>query len=139
VKDWIIQIDEPLMSLELQMTTIRFCFPSGVVDCGDDFALIDEGGSYEQSEFFSAWDKKGDLNHLWPLIDVNSPRLVMDLVSLRLYFDNGKILECKNTNTVPEQANIWGFEDPEARLKHPEAEFLTNYPNDYLGRMKEGD
>ncbi|MCP4328004.1 MAG: hypothetical protein GY791_06160 [Alphaproteobacteria bacterium] len=134
--DWAIPIQRPLVSIELELASIRFCFAIGVIAMNDDFALVDKGKSFEDAEVYSAWEKKGDLNRLWSLIDVSCPRLVMNMVSLCVAFDDGRILECKNTNTVPEQVNIWGFEEPEARQEFPDSEFLTNYPNDYLIRMR---
>ncbi|MCP4330099.1 MAG: hypothetical protein GY791_16860 [Alphaproteobacteria bacterium] len=121
-------IEENLVMIELELGAINFRYMNGTVVMNGEFALI---GSNEHTEVFEPWEKRGNLNLLWPLVNVFSPRIVMNAVRLRLFFDSGHVVECKNANRFPEQVNIWGFESPEFKKMHPDGTALTRYPGDF--------
>jgi hypothetical protein len=100
-------INSPLVWFGVQRGTIRLWFAKCAFAFAGSFAVVRVGQSYEEAEKFDAWDKVGNLNVLWELMDSYATEAVMDRSSLKILFTSGIVIELRNTWEVPELVNIF--------------------------------
>lgn len=124
MKDHRIPIGKPLAGIEMNVSSIRFSFMNPIVELCAPFKFHSSVTDQTTSEKFDPWERTGDLNLLWRLLDVHASHIQMDDESFRLKFDCGIVLECINQGGAPELVLIWGGESPEGGI------ILTRYPED---------
>jgi hypothetical protein len=115
-----IAVGQALVGIELQLASIRFTFTKPVVEFCAPFSLIAGDGAV----VFVPWERTGDLNLLWPLIDRPASHIQMTEESFRLVFDDGTVLQCRQQGAAPELVLVWGGESPKGGIE------LTRYPAD---------
>jgi len=83
-----------LLSFDVRLQNIQFVFGGSLyVEMHNDIEIISSGASVGIIE--DVWERKGDLNILWPLIGKTLERLVMDKDSFRLIFEDGTMIRKK--------------------------------------------
>lgn len=116
----VLDLNEELVSIELELTNVRLLCGGWVVQINCQFSL-----NFFEPEATSAidpWLRKGDLEKLWSLIDVKCTEVTMSPNRLTIHFGSVATIDVENPGEVPELVIIW----------HPSVDSLvmTRYPVD---------
>lgn len=115
-----LRIDQPLVSLEIELQYARFNFKSTTVE----FSTFYLSRPSCADVYFDLWERKGDLNLLWSLIDVAAGSALVDEKAFILHFENGVELRHANNFKHPEQVNVFGH--------NSDGVVITRYPADMI-------
>jgi hypothetical protein len=96
--------DHEFISFEVWGHEIKLRFGSLAIALFDAIEVISNG---QIKVIEDVWNRKGDLNALWPLLGKHMTKLIMDEESCRILFDDGSIVRRKYE---PNQhlAEVWG-------------------------------
>jgi len=86
--------DGKLLQVEANRQEVRLEFGDVVVGLLAYVEIVPPNGRSDRID--DAWECKGNLNALWPLIGQRMMKIVMDEDSFRLTFEDGTLIRCKN-------------------------------------------
>lgn len=97
--------NEVLTSFDLDPSRILLDFGAIGVDLIAHIEIIAPNGQIDKIE--SAFDREGDLGILWRLVGQKMMKVVMDVVSFRLTFEDGTLIQAKHRKSYDFVTVYW--------------------------------